>query len=652
MIRKEDIARILDAVRIEEVVGDFVTLKKKGANMFGLCPFHNEKTPSFTVAPVKGIYKCFGCGKAGNAVNFMMEHEHYTYPEALRYLARKYGVDIVEEEADEEYELKRSEEEQAFFVHEFAQKWFISQLWESKQGQTVALSYFRERGFSDATIHKFQLGYSPEEYDAFFKHAQKQGFKEDVLIKNGLVTEERKNDRFRARVIFPIHSASGRVLAFGGRTMRSDKNIAKYLNSPETPIYRKSEVLYGIYFAKNAIHKENVCYLTEGYTDVISLHQAGVENVVSSSGTSLTIGQIKSIRRFTPNITILFDGDSAGIKASFRAIDMILSEGMNVRVVLFPEGEDPDSFARNHSSAELLQYLKEESSSFIIFKAENLLKDAESDPVERATAIRDIVASIAAVPDPITRSEFIKDCSRRFDITEKDLVFEMNKVLRSKATQKIRQEDGFEVDIPQEKKETPSLLRNTNELLDDAEKKLIQLILNYGNTDIKYFEKNEDARLIEKSIKTADFIFNQLEEEELEFRDASNIHLLELCKKQFNEDGKIDTALLFHILSPDLVSYVADLMDEQYVLSPNWEIMHRVYVQHKDNNAHIFMAVVDGSVLEFKRLIVRHHIDEINKKFEQKPNNEEMSNLLLEFYKWKNLEVKINKDQLNRVIIK
>ena len=652
MIRKEDIARILDAVRIEDVIGDYVTLKKRGANMFGLCPFHNEKTPSFTVAPAKGIYKCFGCGKAGNAVSFMMEHEHYTYPEALRYLAKKYGIDIVEEQPDEEYELKRSEEEQSYFVHDFTSKWFIQQLWETQKGQTIGLSYFRERGFSDAIIKKFQLGYSPPEYDALSKHAQKQGFKEEVLIKNGLVTEERKNDRFRDRVIFPIHSASGRVLAFGGRTIRTEKTIAKYLNSPETPIYRKSEVLYGIYFAKNAVVKENLCFLAEGYTDVISLHQAGVENVVASSGTSLTQGQIRAIRRFTPNITILYDGDSAGIKASFRAIDMILSEGMNVKVVMFPEGEDPDSYARSHSSSELKDFLKTKASNFIIFKAENLLGDAGRDPVERANAIRDIVASIAAVPEPITRSEFIKDCSLRFNIAEKDLVFEMNKVLRTNARQKIQRDEEQQIDIPEEKKETQSLLRNTDELLVEAERKLIQLILNDGNIELSFFENNEDGVPVEINMSTAEFIFKQIEEEELTFKNQKNIQLFELCKKQFADDGRIDSSQLFHTLSPDLVAYVADLLDEQYSLSPNWELKHQVFVQHKGNNEQIFMSVVDSSMLEFQQLIVRKRIDEINVKFNQKPDEEEMALLMVEYNKLKQLEIKINKEQLNRVIIK
>lgn len=652
MIRKEDIARILDAVRIEEVVGDFVNLKKKGANMFGLCPFHNEKTPSFTVAPAKGIYKCFGCGKAGNSVNFMMEHEHYTYPEALRYLARKYGIDIVEEEADEEYEKKRSEAEQAYFIHDFASKWFIQQLWETPKGQTIGLSYFKERGFSEAIIKKFQLGYSPEAYQAFFDHAKKQGFKEDALIKNGLVTEERKNDRFRDRVIFPIHSASGRVLAFGGRTMRTDKKIAKYLNSPETPIYRKSEIVYGIYFAKNELVKQNLCYLAEGYTDVISLYQAGVENVVSSSGTSLTEGQIKAIRRFTPNITILYDGDSAGIKASFRAIDMLLKEAMNVRVVLFPEGEDPDSYARSHSSAELQTFLKEQSSNFIIFKADILLQDAGNDPVQRANAIKDIVASIAAVPDPITRSEFIKDTGLRFNIEEKDLVFEMNKVLRANAKQQIRREENQEIDIPDEKKEPQTQLRNTGELLTDAERSLLQIILNSGNKDISYFEENEDGRQVKVSLHTADFIFSMLEEEELQFKDEVNRELLELCKKQYREHKKIDTSQLFHELPPEMVSNVAALLDEQYALSPNWEERHKVFVQHKDNNDEIYLAVVESAMLEYQQWVVRSRIDEVNAKIKDNPDAEEMALLMMEYAKLKQLEIRINKDQLNRVIIK
>jgi DNA primase len=351
MISHDTIDTIIQTVRVEEVVGDFVQLRRRGVNLLGLCPFHNEKTPSFTVSPAKGIYKCFGCGKAGNSVNFIMEHEHYTYPEALRYLARKYQIEIEEQERTPEELLEQNEKEILYNLNTFAQQYFTNQLHDTPEGKSVGLSYFRERGLRDDIINKFQLGFSPAKWDAFSEHALSHGYKKESLIKTGLAVErdQRLFDRFHGRVMFPIHTASGRVIGFGGRILQSDKNLAKYVNSPESEIYNKSKTLYGIFFAKNAIISKNQCYLVEGYTDVISLHQAGIANVVASSGTSLTIDQIRMIKRFTSNISILYDGDPAGIKASFRGIDMMVEQEIDVRIVLFPDGEDPDSF-RNLSN--------------------------------------------------------------------------------------------------------------------------------------------------------------------------------------------------------------------------------------------------------------------------------------------------------------
>ncbi|MBM3437254.1 MAG: DNA primase, partial [Bacteroidetes bacterium] len=434
MITRDTVQTILETARIEEVVGDFVNLRKRGVNLLGLCPFHNEKTPSFTVSPVKGIYKCFGCGKAGNSVNFVMEHEHYTYPEALRFLAKKYNIEIEEAEQTPEQIQEINEKESLYAVTAFAQKFFTEQLLQTEEGKSVGLTYFKDRDFRVNTIELFQLGYSPDAWEAFTKTALKNGFNMGYLTRSGLTIEKdgKHFDRFSARVIFPIHNLSGRVIGFGGRILKKDDKKAKYINSPESDIYNKSQVLYGIYFARNSIIKKNNCLLVEGYTDMISLFQAGFENVVASSGTSLTTDQIRLIKRYTPNITILYDGDEAGLKASFRGIDMILEQGMNVKIVVFPEGDDPDSFVRNHRTIEVEEFLAAEANDFIRFKTNILLREAQGDPIKKAELIKDIVQSISQIPDQIIRSVYVKECSVMMEMAEQTLMNEMNKLLRKK----------------------------------------------------------------------------------------------------------------------------------------------------------------------------------------------------------------------------
>ena len=432
MIRRDTIQTIIETARIEEVIGDFVSLKKRGSNYVGLCPFHNEKTPSFSVSPSKGIYKCFGCGKAGNVVNFVMEHEHYNYPEALKYLAKRYGIEVEEEEMTPEMKQELDERESMFAVNDFVTRHLHQNLMETDEGKSIGLSYLKERDFLEATIEKFQLGYALDKRDDYSKHAIKHGYKKEVLVKTGLTID--KNDllidRFRGRVIFPIHNLTGKVIGFGGRILSSEKSTAKYINSPDSDIYNKSKVLYGIYFARNAIVKQDNCYLVEGYTDVISLHQAGIENVVASSGTSLTVDQIKLIKRYTPNITILYDGDPAGIKASFRGIDLILEQGMNVKIVLFPEGEDPDSYARSHRTSEVQEFIKKQATDFIKFKTNLMMGETTGDPTGRASLIKEIVNTIAQIPDGINRAVYIKECSTELDIPEQTLMNELNKTLR------------------------------------------------------------------------------------------------------------------------------------------------------------------------------------------------------------------------------
>ena len=443
MIDQHTIDRILDAANIVEVVSDFVTLRRRGANYVGLCPFHDEKTPSFSVSPARGICKCFSCGKGGNSVHFLMEHEQISYYEALKYLARKYNIEIQEKQLTEEEKQRKTERESMLIVNDFAQKFFATNLLENAEGRSIGLGYFRERGFGEDIINKFGLGYSPEQRDALAKEALRRGYKKEYLLKTGLCLESQQGslyDRYKGRVIFLIHSLSGKVIAFGGRILKKDDKAAKYVNSPESEVYHKSDVLYGIYHAKQAIVKNDFCYLVEGYTDVLSMHQAGIENVVASSGTSLTPGQIRLIHRFTNNITVLYDGDAAGIKASMRGIDLILQEGMNIKVVLLPDGDDPDSFSKKQSATDFTAYIKAHETDFIRFKTNLLLEGAGNDPIKRATLIGDIVRSIAIIPDNILRSVYVQDCARLLVVDEEMLLREVNNIRRDKREQEIATE--------------------------------------------------------------------------------------------------------------------------------------------------------------------------------------------------------------------
>src|SRR6056297_309782 len=449
MIDQLTIDRIYSSIDIVDVVGDYISLKRRGANYLGLCPFHNEKTPSFTVSPSKGIYKCFGCGKGGNAVNFLMEQEGLSYVEALKNLAKRYNIEVEEKEPSADDLKKRDQRESMLILTQYAAEWYAKQLFETDEGKRIGLSYFKERGFTENTIRKYELGYSPAKRDAFTSAALGKGYQLDFLSETGLtiVKEDRKFDRFAERVMFPIHSLSGQVIAFGGRIMRKDTKMAKYLNSPESEIYHKSRVLYGIYQARKAVTKQNQCILVEGYTDVISLSQSGIENVVASSGTSLTPDQVKLIKRFTPNLVILYDGDPAGIKASLRGIDIVLEEEMNVKICLLPEGEDPDSFARANGAKAVSDYIEQNATDFIRFKTKILLKDAGDDPVKKAGIVTDIVKSISLIPDGITRSVYLKETAGMLDMEEKVLYSEVNKIRRRnfyKAKEKQYKENRHE----------------------------------------------------------------------------------------------------------------------------------------------------------------------------------------------------------------
>ncbi|KAB2871126.1 MAG: DNA primase [Bacteroidales bacterium] len=568
MIDQHVVDRIIAATDILEVVQEYVTLRKRGVNYLGNCPFHNEKTPSFTVSPAKGIFKCFGCGKGGNAVNFIMEHEHLGYVDALKFLAKKYNIEVVEKKATPEELEQKNERESLMVVNAYAQRYFSDILHKHSDGKNIGLAYFKERGFHNNTIEKFQLGYCLDQRDSFTRAALHDGYKLENIVKTGLTIQREDGsafDRFMGRVMFPIHSLSGRVIGFGGRTLKTDKKIAKYLNSPESEVYHKSEILYGIYQAKKTITQENKCFLVEGYTDVISMHQAGIENVVASSGTSLTHDQIKLIKRFTPNVTILYDGDAAGIKASLRGIDLVLEEGLNVKVVLLPEGEDPDSFSRSHSSTELLDYVDKNETDFIKFKAKLLLDEAKNDPIQRASLINDIVRSISVIPETITRSIYIKECSRIMDIQE-DLLYTEVTNQRKKKFEQLIQRETFE----SKEKETPRLPSYVSGIFcEEQEREIIAFLLNSGD-QVLYHHKTDDFEEQEITITVAQYIIDEILNDELEFQNL-------VYKKIFDEYGKLivenkttDNRHFINHQDSQISQLAVDILSSRYKLSKIW----------------------------------------------------------------------------------
>jgi len=562
MIDQSTVTRIFDASEISDVVSDFVTLKKRGVNYLGLCPFHNEKTPSFTVSPAKGIYKCFGCGKGGNSVNFIMEHEHLDYVGALKYLAKKYHIDVVEQELSPEQEKQKNDRESMMIVNSFAQKSFSHNLYQHQQGMAVGMSYLRERGFRDDIIKKFELGFCLEDWEAFSKQATNSGYKREYLVKTGLSIdkENRLLDRFRGRVIFPIHGIAGRVLAFGGRILKNDKKAAKYLNSPESEVYHKSRVLYGIFQAKKSIVQNDKCFLVEGYTDVLSFHQAGIENVVASSGTALTPDQIRLIKRFTNNVTIIYDGDTAGIKASLRGIDLILEQEVNAKVLLLPEGEDPDSFSRTMGASDLIDYIDRNESDFILFKAKLLLDDAKGDPVKRANLIVDILRSIEKMSPP-TRPPYIKECSRILNVDERTLYSELNK------TEKKRRESGTVAEIKELGSFEKSRIKDLANACDTEERALVSLLLNF-DSEVLFKETDENGQ--ELITKVGSFIISELQKDELESVDPLYKLVFDLYGSNMDKES-FNAKTFFRDHSNEKVSQLAaDILSEPYEESKIW----------------------------------------------------------------------------------
>lgn len=572
MITKSTVDHIIETARVDEVVGDFVTLKKRGANLMGLCPFHNEKTPSFTVSPAKGIYKCFGCGKAGNSVGFVMEHEHFSFPEALRYLAEKYNITIEEEFSKEDNLLEKNEKESLFIVSAFAQEFYTDYLFNSEEGKSTGLTYFEERGFSEKTIKKFQLGFAPNAWNSLTTAAVEKGYLPEYLQKAGItiIDEDREYDRFRNRVIFPIHNLTGRVIAFGGRILQKDPKLAKYINSPETEIYYKSKSLYGIFFAKKAIIEKDECYLVEGYTDVISLHQEGIENVVASSGTSLTVEQIRLIGRYTKNVTVLYDGDAAGIKASLRGIDLILEEGLNVKVVLFPDGDDPDSFARKHSHSELTAYLKNNAQDFIRFKTSLLLSEVANDPVRRSGLIKDVVETISKIPDFILRESYIKLCAELMDASEQTLIFELNKILTKKNYKRNLEEEEEQI-----KQDTINVKQDVVEELNNYwyEAEIIRILLQYGN-EFFYINLPDSSNKEERvKYKVMNFILEDLTADEIKFEDPIFSDIFGIFNSWLSSNTGYNQNFFINHDRSEIKETVLNILSVHYVLH-DWGSKH------------------------------------------------------------------------------
>lgn len=638
MISKDTIDRILDAAQIVDVVSDFVALRRRGANYTACCPFHHEKTPSFSVSPAKGIYKCFGCGKAGNSVNFIMEHEHLGYVDALKYLGRKFGIEVQDKEETQAEAENRLRSESILAVTQFASDFYQKSLWETDQGISVGIGYFKERGFTNETIKKFSLGWAPGGRDSMSSAAQKAGYKKEYLVDSGLSVEREAGkdvvDRFYERVMFPIHSISGRVIAFGGRTLRSDKNIAKYINSPETEIYVKSKSLYGIFQAKSSIAKLQKCYLVEGYTDVISFHQAGVENVVASSGTSLTTEQIRLVKRFTPEVAVLYDGDPAGIKASLRGIDMLLEEGLRVKVVLFPDGEDPDSFARKKGPQALRTFLDESEEDFIAFKTRLLSDDTKKDPLKRAQLISEVVASISVIPDAISRAVYIEECSQRLNIAEEILSDEVKKLRKKKQygaygqTTESRSEPGMPKYFPplETGEKIPEFITGT--YCEPAEKELLYYLIRHGESNLYGTESQNDPTSPEAkvAISVSQFILNELQNDDLELQNL-------VYKKIFDEYYKIrekgQEYIQKHFINhpdPQIVQVILDILHQEHSLTV------KIFVESVTPEEQMLPVVVPKSILIYKAKITAIAYQEICNKLAEaeKSGDAQIQNELME----------------------
>lgn len=638
MISKETIDKVFETARVEEVIGDFVNLKKSGSNFKGLSPFSDERTPSFMVSPVKQIWKDFSTGKGGSSVSFLMEHEHFSYPEAIKYLAKKYNIEIEETERTDEQKEAANERESMYLVSEYARDYYHKTLLNSEMGKAIGLSYFKERGFTDETIKKFELGYNPDQWDAFTSEAIRQGYKLEYLEKTGLsiVKEEKQFDRFKGRVMFPIHSMSGRVLGFGGRILDSSKKAAKYLNSPESDIYHKSKVLYGIYYAKQMIAKEDNCYLVEGYTDVIQMYQGGIENVVSSSGTALTPEQIRLINRLTKNITVLFDGDAAGQRAALRGIDLILEQGMNVKVCSFPEGEDPDSFSRKHSKEEVLAYFNENAKDFIQYKANLLVEEAAGDPVKKASTVRDMVESISKIPDAIKQEIYVQECARIMEVSENVLYNTLAQILtKNKKEETKQQRSKGQESMAVVPDEVTSQVDKVN-VLYELERKLIEALLLYGQVEENFedlvLKENEDGSLelepvVHKS-KVFEKIYLDLQDDEVEFTNDLFKALYGKIVGKLHNDPEFQIQNFINELAPEEASEISNIVlnDEKYELH-RWDT-REVYVRKKETSIAQF---VSETVLSLRKYLITQKIKELMDQTQNNTDNQDVIKDILDY---------------------
>ena len=647
------IDEIMQVSRIEEVIADYVQLKRAGSNLKGLSPFTDEKTPSFVVSPAKQIFKCFSTGKGGTVVSFLMEKEHFSYPEALRWLADRFGVQIPELAQPSAEELAELNERESFYIiNEFAKNTFSQNMLETDEGKAIGLSYFEERGFRKDIIERFQLGYCLNKGDDFTKKALAKGYKLDYLEKVGLVKtkEDRSFDFFRGRVMFPIHSISGRVLGFGGRTLMADKKIAKYFNSPESVIYNKSEILYGLYFAKGDIVKYDECLLCEGYTDVISMHQAGMQHVVSSSGTSLTKEQVKLVKRYTKNLTILYDGDAAGIKASFRGIDLILEEGMNVKVVLFPDGEDPDSFSKTRSSSELETYIKTHKQDFITFKSSILLADGLNDPLRKSELIKDMVHSVSLMPDQITRSVYIQEIARQFDISESIVNNELMRLRKSTMAKQLQEPMLNDVPLPKESVNLLSddlALQNQSDLAAKEEviheEELIRLMIKYGTREVLVKELgNED-----KSTSVIELIIQEIEQDDLRIEHPLYREIYGIFMDGIKDNTLLSTSYLKRIENQEIVAFVSDVESDDRELSHNWVSKYNIYTKSEADD--LYESVMNV-IYHFKLIKIEQHIQKIQQELKEvNPQGEDLVLLLSELMMYAKIKKEFS-EKLGRII--
>ncbi|QKJ31926.1 DNA primase [Mucilaginibacter mali] len=630
MITRATVDRIMEATDIVEVIGEFVQLKKRGANYIGLSPFANERTPSFTVSPAKGIFKDFSSGKGGSAVTFLMELEKFSYPEALKWLAKKYGIEVEETETKPEDKEEENHRESLMIVSAYAGKFFQDSLWDTDEGQSIGLSYFRERGFTNETIRKFELGYSPDQWEAFSAQAIKDGYQEQYMVESGLSVKRDNGslyDRYRGRVMFPIHSMTGRLIAFGGRTLKTDKNVPKYVNSPESEIYHKSNVLYGLNLAKKAIRDEDNCYLVEGYADVISVFQAGIENVVASSGTSLTVEQIRLIGRLTKNITILYDGDAAGIKASLRGLDLILEEGLNVKVVLFPDGHDPDTYVRLLGSSAFKKYIDDNRKDFILYKTSILLKEAGKDPILKAGVIREVVESIAKIPDSIKASIFIKECSSLMQIDERALLTELNKMRQAKHKKDSQHQPELtpfdDAPIATEPEQKPAEADG-----EPQEKEIIRLLLLYGN------------RMIDWDGITNTYIgpFMIAELNDVEFDQPVCKKFVDVYREEVDNGRLPDEQYFIHYPDKDVVDITVSMLATRYSLSENWLDMHKIFTPSEEDN---LRGAVLGGIFHLKKQKVGKILNKLLTDLQtcEDPTNQEI--LMSQYAFMKKVEKKI-----------